>query len=407
MTQRWSGRRYKPLLLTAAAALLTGVFLSAAPAQARYIREVSWQGVYAAAAPQAVSNCLAAGGQSVLLEDWRPDSPEQKILPIEITADGVLSGPITCESSQPRYLEARLSLQSLEMTAGESRTVELILLPTDAARQLTQPTTATVRVAWRTNAGGMEMSADFFVNLLPLAPEEKITAMIRVSEFEDDRYLCMVTRAGIIKRTRLNAYSNARKNGLIAIDLDDGDELAWVSVTDGATELLVATKKGMAIRFNETDVRAVGRTARGVKAISLRDGDNVVGLSPVSRETMVLTVSETGYGRLSEIDDYRLQMRGGKGITNYHVEKYGDVASIKLVSSDEDIILISESGIIIRIKADTIRVCSRPSKGVRVMKIADNNRIVAVASVPHEDDVEDISSEDVVEDAAKEDSSDD
>ena len=130
-------------------------------------------------------------------------------------------------------------------------------------------------------------------------------------------------------------------------------------------------------------------------------------MSPVSRETMVLTVSETGYGRLSEIDDYRLQMRGGKGITNYHVEKYGDVASIKLVSSDEDIILISESGIIIRIKADTIRVCSRPSKGVRVMKIADNNRIVAVASVPHEDDVEDISSEDVVEDAAKEDSSDD
>ena len=173
MTQRWSGRRYKPLLLTAAAALLTGVFLSAAPAQARYIREVSWQGVYAAAAPQAVSNCLAAGGQSVLLEDWRPDSPEQKILPIEITADGVLSGPITCESSQPRYLEARLSLQSLEMTAGESRTVELILLPTDAARQLTQPTTATVRVAWRTNAGGMEMSADFFVNLLPLDWKEE------------------------------------------------------------------------------------------------------------------------------------------------------------------------------------------------------------------------------------------
>ena len=244
-------------------------------------------------------------------------------------------------------------------------------------------------------------------NLLPIMPDEKVTSMIKVPDFDGEKYLVMVTKSGVIKRTLLSAYDSARKGGLIAIDLDDGDELAWVSVTDGATELLVATKKGMAIRFNETDVRAVGRTARGVKAISLRDGDNVVGMSPVSRETMVLTVSETGYGRLSEIDDYRLQMRGGKGITNYHVEKYGDVASIKLVSSDEDIILISESGIIIRIKADTIRVCSRPSKGVRVMKIADNNRIVAVASVPHEDDVEDVSSEDVVEDAAKEDSSDD
>ena len=244
-------------------------------------------------------------------------------------------------------------------------------------------------------------------NLLPIMPDEKVTSMIKVPDFDGEKYLVMVTKSGVIKRTLLSAYDSARKGGLIAIDLDDGDELAWVSVTDGATELLVATKKGMAIRFNETDVRAVGRTARGVKAISLRDGDNVVGMSPVSRETMVLTVSETGYGRLSEIDDYRLQMRGGKGITNYHVEKYGDVASIKLVSSDEDIILISESGIIIRIKADTIRVCSRPSKCVRVMKIADNNRIVAVASVPHEDDVEDVSSEDVVEDAAKEDSSDD
>lgn len=189
MTQRWRNRRYKPLLLTAAAALLTGAFLSAAPAQARYIREVSWQGVYATAAPQAVSNCLAAGGQSVLLEDWRPDSPEQKILPIEITADGILSGPITCESSQPRYLEARLSQQSLKMTAGESQTVELILLPTDAARQLTQPTTATVRVAWRTNVGGMEMSADFFINLLPLDWKE------------DEQEVTMATETLIVEHT--------------------------------------------------------------------------------------------------------------------------------------------------------------------------------------------------------------
>lgn len=231
-------------------------------------------------------------------------------------------------------------------------------------------------------------------NLLPIMPNEKVTSMIKVPTFDGEKYLVMVTKGGVIKRTLLSAYDSARKGGLIAIDLDDGDELAWVSVTDGTTELLVATKKGMAIRFSETDVRCVGRTARGVRAISLKSGDNVVGMSNVSRETLVLTVSETGYGRLSEIDDYRLQMRGGKGITNYHVEKYGDVASIKLVSSDEDVILISENGIIIRIKADSIRVCSRPSKGVRVMKLAENNKIVAVASVPHDDED---SSEEILE----------
>lgn len=225
-------------------------------------------------------------------------------------------------------------------------------------------------------------------NLLPIMPDEKVTSMIKVTDFDGEKYLVMVTKGGIIKRTLLSAYASVRKGGLIAIDLDDRDELAWVSVTDGKTELLVATKKGMAIRFSETDVRAVGRTARGVKALSLRDGDKVVGMSAILEGKSVLTVSETGYGRLSEIDNYRLQMRGGKGITNYHVEKYGDVASIKLVSSDEDVILISESGIIIRIKADSIRTCARPSKGVRVMKIAENNKIVAVATVPHEEDAE-------------------
>ena len=223
-------------------------------------------------------------------------------------------------------------------------------------------------------------------NLLPIMPDERVTSMIKVSEFEEDKYLVMVTKAGIIKRTLLNSYDTARKGGLKAIELDDGDELAWVAVTDGNTELLVATKDGMAIRFNETDVRVVGRTARGVKSITLHAGDEVVGMSPVLKDKLVLTVSETGYGRLSDIEDYRLQMRGGKGITNYHVDKYGKVASIKMVSLDEDIILISEDGIIIRIEANSIRICSRPSKGVRVMKITGDNKIVAVANAPHEEE---------------------
>ncbi len=224
------------------------------------------------------------------------------------------------------------------------------------------------------------------VNLLPLTGDEKVTAMIRVTEFEDDKYLCMVTRNGIIKRTRLNAYSNARKSGLIAVDLDEGDELAWVHVTDGYQKLLVGTRKGMAICFDENDARVVGRTARGVKAITLQEDDEVVGMAVRDENNLLLTVTETGYGRLSEFSDYRIQSRGGKGLTNYHTEEYGDVAAIRMVSVDDDIILISSGGIIIRLAAEEIRQCRRPSKGVRVMRVEEGTRIVSLAQVPHEDE---------------------
>ena len=224
------------------------------------------------------------------------------------------------------------------------------------------------------------------VNLLPLAPEEKVTAMIHVSEFEGDSYLCMVTRQGIIKRTRLDAYANARKNGLIAIDLDEGDELAWVQVTDGYQKLLVATRKGMAICFDENDARVVGRTARGVKALTLQEGDEVVGMV-VCRDTgTLLTVTETGYGRRSDLSDYRIQSRGGKGLTNYHTEEFGDVAAIQMVEEDDDIILISSDGIIIRMAAEEVRFCRRPAKGVRVMRMEESARIVSLVRAPHEEE---------------------
>ena len=223
------------------------------------------------------------------------------------------------------------------------------------------------------------------VNLLPLAPEEKVTAMIRVSEFEGDHYLCMVTRKGIIKRTRLDAYSHARKNGLIAIDLDEGDELAWVRLTDGYQRLIVATRRGMAISFDENDARVVGRTARGVKALTLGDGDEVVGMSVCREGGLLLTVTETGYGRLSELSDYRIQSRGGKGLTNYHTETFGNVAGIKVVDLDDDVILIASDGIIIRMQVSEIRLCRRPSKGVRVMRVEEGSRIVSLARAPHEE----------------------
>ena len=223
-------------------------------------------------------------------------------------------------------------------------------------------------------------------NLLPLQPEEKISSMIRVTEFDEDRYLVMVTENGVIKRTKLSAYNSARKAGLIAIDLDEGDALSWVRVTSGQDDLIVATKKGMAIRFHETDVRELSRTARGVRVMKLTEEDRIVGMSTLREGGLVLTVTETGFGRLSGQDNYRVQKRGGKGLLNYHTEKFGLVAAIKVVDMEDDIILISEDGVIIRIAASSVRVCARPSKGVRVMKLAEGGKVVTLARVPHEED---------------------
>lgn len=223
------------------------------------------------------------------------------------------------------------------------------------------------------------------VNLLPIEKEEKVTAMICVPEMEEDAYLCMVTRKGVIKRTRLSAYANVRKNGLIAIDLDEGDELAWVRKTDGNQTLLVATRGGMAIRFDETDARLVGRTARGVKALTLADGDEVVGMEVCGDGASVLTVTETGFGRISDIDEYRLQNRGGKGIINCHTAKVGRVAGIQMVEGGEDLICISSGGVMIRMQVDEIRRCARPAKGVRVMRLEGDTRVVSLVLVPHEE----------------------
>lgn len=223
-------------------------------------------------------------------------------------------------------------------------------------------------------------------NLLPIASDEKVTAMIKVDNFDEDKFLVMITKQGIIKRTLLSAYGTTRKTGLKAINLDEGDELSWVKLTTGQNELIIATKRGKAIRFPEGDIKVVGRGARGVRAINLDYGDHVVGMSRLRENAKLLTVSETGYGRLSDFDDYRVQSRGGKGLKNYHVEKYGDVAAIKVVDLDEDVIIISSNGVIIRILASTIRECARPSKGVKVMKIANGDKVVTLARAPHEEE---------------------
>ena len=224
-------------------------------------------------------------------------------------------------------------------------------------------------------------------NILPLSPDEKVTSIIKVPEFDDEKYLVMVTKLGLVKRIKLNAYNTGRKGGLIALELIDGDELAWVKMTDGKNKVIVATRQGKAIRFDENDVRPTGRASRGVKALELLNDDFVVGMAVADEESVLLTVSETGFGRISNASDYRIQSRGGKGLINYHTEKYGAVAGISTVSPEnDDVIMISSDGVIIRIKADSIRVCARPSKGVTVMKVSDENKVVAFAVAPHDDD---------------------
>ncbi len=245
------------------------------------------------------------------------------------------------------------------------------------------------------------------VNLLQLEPEEKVTAMIKTTqeEYTDDRYLVMVTRRGVIKRTPMSQYRNVRKLGLIAIGLDEGDELAWVRQTDGSSQLLVATRQGMAIRFAEEEARPLSRTARGVRAITLEEGDEVVGMARVreGNQPTVLTVSESGLGRRTEIDQYRLQSRGGKGIRNYYVDKNGPVAGVKLVDADDDVILITDDGVIIRIPAAEITVQSRYGGGVKAMRVAEGSRVVTLARAPKgEDSSEEESAE---EDASGEDAS--
>ena len=222
-------------------------------------------------------------------------------------------------------------------------------------------------------------------NILPISSDEKVTSMIKVAKFEEDKYLVMITKNGVIKRTSLTSFDSSRKGGLVALDLDEGDELSWVRLTDGTKNLLVATKKGKCIRFLETDIRAVGRSARGVRAVRLGENDSVVGMIVVDEDKNILTVSETGFGRLSSPDDYKIQSRSGKGILNYYTEKYGDVASINTVGEDDDVILISDNGVIIRIEGSSIRKCLRPSKGVVLMKVSNDFKVVATACVPHEE----------------------
>lgn len=243
--------------------------------------------------------------------------------------------------------------------------------------------------AYQIPEAGRQAKGTAVVNLLELSPDEKISATITLREFDEDRYLTFVTKKGVIKRTKLIEYNTTRKNGFWAITLDEDDEVIRVKLTDGKQDIIIGTSGGMAIRFNENDVRIMGRMARGVRAIRLREGDFVVGSSIALPDSKLLVVTENGFGKKTDMSEYHAQNRGGKGVLTYRItEQTGNMAGIRAVSDSDDIMIITDAGVIIRLKTRDISTYSRVTKGVRLMRLDDGVKIVALARTEEEVDEE-------------------
>ncbi len=252
--------------------------------------------------------------------------------------------------------------------------------------------------------GGKQSRGINVVNILQLSEGERVAAMMKTSDFAENKFFICITKQGKIKRTPLSDYKNLRKGGLRAVGLDDGDEIAAAYLTEGDSHVVIGTRNGMAINFLETDIRSMGRTAHGVRAIKLREGDSIVGACKVYDENMtILTVTDKGMGRRCQVTDYRVQKRGGFGILNYKAnEEKGFVCGIRALGADDDVILINTDGVIIRIRANDIRVMGRYATGVRVMRLYGDSKVVAFTRTEHDDtqeteQVEEASEEDIRE----------
>ena len=227
------------------------------------------------------------------------------------------------------------------------------------------------------------------VNCIAIKPGEQIAAMVPVREFSEDKCLIFATRKGTVKKTVLSAYGNVRNTGLIAINIEEGDELIDVQVCDSSSDIVLATRSGMSIRFHQSDVRDMGRATTGVKGVELDLGDAVIGMVVIRREACLLVVSENGYGKRSELGDYRVQKRGGKGIITLKVtEKTGHIVALKEVIDEDELMMITKKGVIIRVPVDGIRVIGRNTQGVRVMNLDEGDALVDVARVVKEDEDE-------------------
>jgi DNA gyrase subunit A len=225
------------------------------------------------------------------------------------------------------------------------------------------------------------------VNLLQISQRERITAVFPIKEFKEDMFLIMATKNGVVKKTSLKAYSNPRSTGINAIKLEDGDELIGVRLTDGSKDINLSTRSGSSIRFNESNVRAMGRVAQGVRGIRLKEDDEVVSVDVLDEETTLLTVTEKGYGKRTKAKEYRLQSRGGKGVFTIKVTpKNGKVVGVLQVTKDDEIIIIASSGKVIRMQAKNISLIGRATQGVRLIDLADDDKVVSVARVVEKDD---------------------
>jgi DNA gyrase subunit A len=224
------------------------------------------------------------------------------------------------------------------------------------------------------------------VNLLALDSDEKIRAIIPIQSFDQGGCLMMATRSGTVKKTNLSDYCNMNRNGLIAMNLREGDELIGVQLTESQDDIVLVTKDGMSIRFADDEVRATGRNTQGVRGISLGDDDEVVGMATTIPGKTILVVSEKGFGKRTELEEYRIQSRAGKGLITYKpAEKTGRLAGIALVDDNNDIILVSDDGIIIRMSAIEIPILSRNTQGVRMMRTGEG-KVVDLAIIAHEED---------------------
>ncbi|HHW49473.1 MAG TPA: DNA gyrase subunit A [Clostridiaceae bacterium] len=242
--------------------------------------------------------------------------------------------------------------------------------------------------AYEIPEAGRQAKGTAIVNLLELDPDERVETVIPIPEFKEGQYLILATKSGIVKKTDLMEYANIRRGGLTAIVLKEGDELIGVRLTDGTKDIILVTRKGMSIRFNESDVRPLGRVSQGVRGIKLEDGDYVIGMgATVENATSLLVVTENGFGKRTDLDEYKVQSRGGKGILTYRVtEKTGELAGIKLVDEKDDIILITSNGTLIRINAADVSLLGRATQGVTLMRTDDDNKVVGVARIISEDD---------------------
>ncbi len=237
--------------------------------------------------------------------------------------------------------------------------------------------------------GGRTARGTAIVNLLALAGGEKIEAVIPIKKFEDDKYLLMSTKSGLIKKTKLSEYDSGKKTGLLAITLKDQDELIDVRLTNGKNDVVLVTKKGMSITFSENDVRPVGRTAQGVIGMKIDPDDEIIGMEPISdrKNGTLLAITENGFGKRTELEEYRVQTRGGKGVITYKITpKTGNIVGIKITTEDDDVMMITDTGTVIRIKAKDVSVLGRNTQGVTLMRTNDGGKVVSIETIPEEEE---------------------